>query len=73
MTLLTDVNLNMDIYIYIVNVLIVRTIQRSYAVVTEMLETAEVIAELSYMQWALAEKQKGCAMSDLKMSSIMLQ
>ena len=63
----------MDIYIYIVNVLIVRTIQRSYAVVTEMLETAEVIAELSYMQWALAEKQKGCAMSDLKMSSIMLQ
>lgn len=63
----------MDIYIYIVNVLIVRTIQRSYAVVTEMLDTAEVIAELSYMQWALAEKQKGCAMSDLKMSSIMLQ
>ena len=55
------------------NVLIVRTIQRSYAVVTEMLDTAEVIAELSYMQWALAEKQKGCAMSDLKMSSIMLQ
>ena len=63
MTLLADVSIDIygyiNIYIYIVNVLIFRTIPRSYAVVTEMLETAEVIAELSYMQWALAEKEKG--------------
>lgn len=58
MTLLTDVSIYMDMYIYIVNVLIVRTIQSSYALVTEMLDTAEVLAELSYMQWVLAEKQK---------------
>ena len=41
---------------YIVNVLIVSTIQKSFALVADMLDTAEVMNELAYRQWALAER-----------------